>query len=92
MGLCPDLQDEGAADLQAATGRMPAGRRRSRADALERWEKSGVPGDDEVSRKLGQAFAVAGSGAAIQQQLGFGLPLGGVDGAVGTGKPRSERD
>jgi len=61
------------------------------AYSVERREASADDSDDGLSGTLGTASELAGNGSGISNELGIGVPLGGVVCGMGSGTPPSER-
>ena len=71
---------------------MSGARGGGRAHSLEPRQAADYHGDDGILGPLGAAFVVAGDGPVLPDQLGGGLPFGGVVRAVGFGASASWRE
>src|SRR5437763_819403 len=71
--------------LPTATSGMRGAWSRSRAHPVEPWQTTSDHRDDGISGPLGAATFLARDGSDLSNQLGGGVPLGGMVRGMGLG-------
>src|SRR6516225_1520509 len=89
VGACAPVGDQDVVSLRAASGGMCRAWGRRRVPAVERGEAFSDHGDDGLFGPLGATAELARDGRGLSDQLGGGLSVGGMVGAVGPGAPRA---
>src|SRR6516164_7532950 len=89
VAACAPLGDQDVVSLRAASGGMCRAWGGRRVPAVERGEAFSDHGDDGLFGPLGAAAELARDGRGLSDQLGGGVSVSGVVGAVGPGAPRA---